>query len=228
MASLLTVSAKPQDISSKSGSSFINTSGIFPITIKFVSVDTTKNGATQVNFNIEYKGNTQTLWGPYIISSKGDEIKGNMALLHSLSAIIGIPEGTDLEMEEVTLKVGKDNKPKDFVIVPAFSDEEVLIRVQKEYRKYEGEIREELIIRNFFRPDGASAEEIINNAEIGKQLAIETEKYADNITYKDCTEEEVKVWIENKRAERQSGAAASAASKPASSEKATTSIFKKK
>ncbi len=50
-----------------------------------------------------------------------------------------------------------------------------------------------MVIKNFFTQEGASASEIVNGTESGVQLAKE-EAYADNITYKDVTPEEVQAW----------------------------------
>jgi hypothetical protein len=59
-----------------------------------------------------------------------------------------------------------------------------------------------MVIKNFFREDGASAEEIVKDEseDFGKRLALESEKYASNVTYKnDLTPEDVEAWKESKK-----------------------------
>ena len=53
MATLLSISAKKEDLQTSSGSSYISKSGIYPVKINFASVEESKNGATQVNFNFD-------------------------------------------------------------------------------------------------------------------------------------------------------------------------------
>ena len=45
------------------GGDYLSKSGIYPITIKFVSVDIGESGDRSLNFNIDYKGNPTTLYG---------------------------------------------------------------------------------------------------------------------------------------------------------------------
>lgn len=213
------------DALQSSGASYISKSGIYDVTIKFASVDVSKNGAQSVNFNIEYNGNDQTTYGPYINNVKGEPLKIGMQLINGLAVISGLGEGEDLTIEQDTFTVGKDKTAKEFNIIPQFTDLPIKIRLQEEYsiNANTNEIRKSMVIKAFYRAsDSASATEIVNNSEAGVQ--IEKDKaYADNITYlNDLTAEAVEAWKQAKA----SGSAAPAA-KPAASIKPVGSVFKK-
>lgn len=210
-----------------SGSSFMTKSGIYDVTIKFASVDVSKNGAKSVNFNFDLgNGQTQTIYGPYITDKEGNPLDIGLGLVRDK---LGVIAGADsLDIEDETHNVGKDNKPQEFAVITNFSDLPVKVRIQMEYSIYNGEIKERKVIRNFFREDGASAEEIIaidngEEAEIGKRLAYETEKLANNNTYKDgLTEEDVAKWLADKAANKSTPAKAA----PATNSSAKSKLFK--
>ena len=111
MAKLLSISTDA--LTSSSGSSYINKTDIYDVVIKFASVEQSKSGATQVNFNVDYNGNTQAIYGPYIASKDGTPISMGVRFLTELGIISGLEEGEDLTTVEESFKVGKDNKEKD-------------------------------------------------------------------------------------------------------------------
>ena len=220
MAKLLSLSSDA--LASGSSSSYISRTGIYDVTIKFASVEQSKNGATQVNFNIEHEGNTQAIFGPYISSKDGKPIAMGIKFLTELGVLAGLSEGDDLTTEEASFKVGKDNKEKEFTIIPELSDLDVKIRLQEEYSSYNGEISKRMVLKAFYRAkDGASAEEIANNSEIGVKLA-KDQAYASDITYTDCTVEEVEAWKKAKADEAKATKA-----EPKTATKAPGSVFKK-
>lgn len=220
MAKLLSISTDA--LTSSSGSSYINKSGIYDVVIKFASVEQSKSGATQVNFNVDYNGNTQAIYGPYIASKDGTPISMGVRFLTELGIISGLKEGEDLTTEEESFKVGKDNKEKEFTIITQFSDLEVKMRLQEEYSSYNGEISKRMVLKAVYRgKDGASAEEISNNSEVGVKLK-KDQAYASDITYTDCTADEVE---EGKKSKAE--AAKSPKAEPKAAVKATGSVFKK-
>ena len=179
--------------------SYMNKSGIYDCVINFASIAVSKGGAESINFNVEYNGQPATIYGPYITDKAGNELEIGRKLIHKLGVIAGLEDGDELEIEEEEHVVGKDNKEQTFAVIQQFSGLPVKIRLQEEYSKYEGEIRKSMVIKSFFREDGASADEIINETEIGKRLEQETTKYASNITYKDdLTPEAIEAWISTK------------------------------
>ena len=218
----LKVNKSQAAIAESSGGSYIASSGIYDVVIKFASVDVSKNGAEQVNFNIEYNGNSQTIYGPWVTSKSGEPVEIGMKLINKLAIIADLQEGQELSIEEETHNVGKDNKPKEFAVITDFSDLPVKIRLQEEYNinPNDQEIRKSLVPKSFFREDGASAEEISNDGEIGKRLALETEKYASNVTYRDnLTASDVEAW---KEAKKSGGDAPRAAATPKPKANATS------
>lgn len=177
------------------GGDYLSKSGIYPITIKFVSVDIGESRDRSLNFNIDYKGNPTTLYGLRLYNKDGSE-NFQAAVFNRLCNILQVDSITAPEVQEHT--VGKDNTLTEFSVLPDFSDQEVAIRVQEEYNKYNGQIRKRLVIKNFYRlSDGASASEIISDSNFGEQFK-KDQAYASNITYKDCTEDEVKAWQASK------------------------------
>jgi len=197
------VSTSKEAIADNGGSSYINASGIYDVTIKFASLDkSTKSQAESVNFNLDYNGNDQTIYGPYIKGGKGQDLEIGQKLINKLAVVAGMTDGDTFELEPEEHPVGKDNTPREFNVIQNFSDLPIKIRIQLEYgiNPNTNEISEKKVIKSFFREDGASAEEITNESEIGKRLAWETEKVADAITYKDdVTAEDVVTWKESKK-----------------------------
>ena len=221
-----TVSTKKEALSSfpDSGASFINKSGIYDITIKFASVSVTAEGAESVNFNIEYNGGSQTLYGPYVTNKDGATNDIGARVINGLAVIAGMDEGAGFSIEKEEHAVGKDNKVQEFDVITDFTDLTCKVRVQEEYsiNPKTSEIKDRLVIKEFYRADGASAAEVASGNDIGKQLAKVEEKYASNVTYKDnLTPEAVAEW---KKA-RAAGKSAPAKPAPATA-KPSQSLFK--
>lgn len=218
---LFKISTSADALSSSGESKYISKSGIYDVTINFASVDVSKNGAQSVNFNIEYNGNSQTIYGPYITDTKQNPLKIGMQLINSLGIIAGLTDDDELELETETHNVGKDNKPQDFTVITQFTDLPIKIRLQEQYSVNPNtkEIRKSMVPKAFYRQvDGASAAEIINSTEIGIQLE-KDKAYAENITYDGCTAEDVQSFYESKKSKPTQPTPA--ATKP------TGSLFKK-
>ena len=223
---LFKISTNSDAIQSGGGASYISKSGIYDVVIKFASVDVSKNGAQSVNFNIEYNGNAQTIYGPYITSTKGEQLKIGMQLINSLGVIAGLGDDDELEVEQETFNVGKDGKAKEFNIITQFSDLPIKIRLQEEYsiNANTNEIKKAMVPRAFYRAtDGASVREIVNNTEAGVQLEKDKASYADAVSYlNDLTAEDIEAWKKSKA----DGATATKAA-PVAQTKPTGSLFKR-
>lgn len=188
------------------GASFIARSGIYPITIRFVSLEETKNGAVKFNINLDYKGNQQTIYGNNIINTNGQQNKIGMELLNKLCLVCGMDEGK-IQTETEEHKVGKEGKLQEFEVIPELSDKECMIQVKEVFTKYQGEVRSNLEIYNFFSKDGATALELASkeeddSIELGAQLkklqAMEaTTKYIAKASGNEPapTEEEIQEYI---------------------------------
>ena len=222
------ISTSKSAIETSSGSSYISKSGIYDVTIKFASVDVSTGGAKSVNFNIDYNGNSQTIYGPYIYDKQENPLEIGLKLINSLAVIAGLRDGDTPTIESETHNVGKDNKPQDFNVITEFTDLPIKVRLQEEYaiNPNTKEIRKSLVPKAFFSAEGASAAEIIaqENGEsvtIGKDLD-KQQKYADNITYRDSlTPEAVEEWKASK-----AGGTSKPAPKPTVANKPAGSLFK--
>ena len=204
------MSTKQDDIrDGGAGLGFIAGEGIFPVELDFVSINKTENGAAKVNFNVLYKGEPQTIYGPTIMNKplagekEGQPNKIGMSLVHKLGVIVGLEDGQEFTIEEEVHAVGKDRVDTTFDVITDFSDAEVYLHVVREYSRYNGEIRSALSIRNVFRAhDCASAAEIENNKDFGKQYEISLEKYCNPVYRDGVTAEEAEAFEEQRKASR--------------------------
>lgn len=177
------------------GGGFINNSGIYDITLNYVQVADTKNGAKQLNFNVTHQGQDQTIYGPILFSKEGKLNEITNGLLNRLCIVAGMEDGQDIETEEAEYPVGKDQKMMEMTVIPELADLELKMRVQMEYSKWQENIQERKAIKAFYREDGATAAEAESGEGIGTQLALHQEKYASNVTYKDgLTADDVEAW----------------------------------
>jgi hypothetical protein len=193
----LTVSKDQKDIKDSGGNAFINRSGIYDVVINYVQVAETKNKAKQLNFNVNCGGMDQTIYGPVLVNTDGkiNDITCNM--LNRLCIIAGMADGQEIETEAAEVPVGKEQKLMEMEIIPDLCDVSVKMRVQMEYSLWNNQIQERKAIKAFYREDGATAAEAESGENIGKRLALDEEKYASNVTYKDgLTEEDVKEWLQ--------------------------------
>lgn len=217
------ISKSKNAVAETSGSSYISKSGLYPVTLDFVSIATGKNGSQSLNFNITHDGNTQTIYGQTIVNNDGKPNDIGIKFLNKLGVVLGMDEGDELDIEEEEHAVGKDSKAQTFAVIQQFSDKEVILHLQEEYTEYNGEIRKSMNIRNIFRSDKATAEEIVNNSDIGKRYTETEAKYATTVSYKDgLTPERVEAW---KASRSQSGDKSTA--KPTASKAPTGSLFGK-
>ena len=212
MASFIKVSRDESIVKESSGGGYLSKSGIYPVTIKFVSVVVNEHNARALDFNISYNNNESTLYGLKLDNNDGSEnymypIFNNLAVIANL--------------EEQEHAVGKDKTPKSFMVLDDFSELSCYVRVQQEYSKYNNEIKSRLVIKSFYRDDKASAYEITKELPVGTQFE-KDEKYADKITYKDgLTKEEVDIWEAAKAGNKSAGVA------PASSTPVKTNAFRR-
>ena len=177
---------------SKGGGSYLSKSGIYPVTIKFASVSVNEHNARSIDFNLDYNGNSSTIYGLKLDNNDGSE-NYMYPIFNNLAIIAGLDDISEPEEQEHA--VGKDNELKSFMVLDDFTDMPVYIRVQQEYSKYNNEIKSRLTIKGFYRADDkANAFEIIKGENFGTQYNKDL-AYADKITYRDgLTAEEVASW----------------------------------
>lgn len=191
----LSVSKNADDMKDTGNGGFINNSGIYDITLNYVQVADTKNGAKQLNFNVTNQGQEQTIYGPILFSTEGKLNEITNGLLNRLCVVAGMEDGQDIETEGAEYPVGKEQKMMEMEVIPELTGLELKVRIQMEYSVWEGNIQERKVVKAFYREDGATASEAESGEGIGTQLAIHEEKYASNITYKDgLTDADVAEW----------------------------------
>ena len=184
------------------GGAYISKSGIYEIIIKAVIVDKTQNGSEFLNLWFEHQGQEQIIFQAMRLTNNDGSPNLGAKLFNKLCVIADFGEGTEIQDPQPRmLPVGKGGEEKECMVLSEFDDMPVKMRVQFEYRIYEGKIQESKIVRNFFRfEDNATASEIVNNSEeMGKQYSKE-EEIADKTSYKDgLSEEEVSQWLKDRR-----------------------------
>ena len=186
--------------SSGSSGNWINRSGIYEVEIKAVTVNTSPGGSTYLNMWVDHKGTTQVLYRAIRVTNNDGSPNLEAKLLTKLCVVTGAVDGTELaDPVSKRLPIGKDGSTEDCMVLEEFEGVPVILRMQLVYSMYDGKIQEQRIIRNFFRyEDKATASEIVNAKEFGKQFAMEEEK-ADTVTYKDgLTQEDVDEWKKNR------------------------------
>jgi len=208
-------SKKAEDVK-QGGSNHITSSGLYPVVILAPIVSVSKNGSTSIDMYVDHKGQKQVIYGNLrITNNDGSENKIGSKVFNQLMIISGKDEVTD--PIEAELPIGKKEAMKEVAVLEDLADVPVLMRVQMEYSVYKGNIQEKKVIKGFFREsDNASAEEIVNESEVGQAFEKEM-KYVDNVTYKDdLTPETIQSWIAGGRKEGlPSGSSAGSSSEPA-------------
>ncbi len=181
------------------GGNYINQSGVYDVAIKAIIVDYNDKGARTLNFYVDHNGQEQVIYGALRLDNNDGTPSFQAAQFNKLCVIAGLDVVS--EPEEATLPIGKEGADKDVAVLPDFQDLDVKLWIQQEYSVYEGSIKEKKLIKGFYAPNGASADEIINETEIGARFA-KDEKYHTNTSYKDnLTEEVVQKWISEGRKE---------------------------
>ena len=200
------------------GGKYINQSGIYEIILKSVILEEAASGSQALTLWFEHQGQEQPLFQAMRLTNKDGSENFGADLFNKLLIIGGADASTQID-DPVSRQVpiGKGGENKDCMVFEMFDDMPVYVRVQLEYGMYEGKIQERKHVRNFFRyEDKATAAEIVNAGQEGvvpgTQYAIEEEKYAGDISYKDgLTVEDVNEWKKN----RKSGEKKEEAKKPA-------------
>jgi len=179
----------PEALSDSQAGNYITTSGIYPVTIKFVSVKVNEHNARALDFNVEYNGTGHTFYGLKLDNNDGTP-NYQADVFNKLCVIAGLD--TVSEPEILTYNLGKDNTPTDLAVLTDFTDLEVNARISFEYKIYDGKIQESRVIKSFYSADGRTASEIVNNTP-PKQMDKDAE-YAKNIFKDDLTEADIEAW----------------------------------
>jgi len=194
---------KEENVKAAEGSSYIQTSGIYDLTLKHAEVVNTTNGAVQINYFFD----KCMSYGNNIIGIQGQHTFG-YKILEALATVIGTDELSDPEVTTVTFKKGA----KELNCIPELNDIAVKAWIQVGYRMYKGEIQESVSVKRFYREkDGASGSEILSGENIGERITKDAD-VASEVKYEDgVTPEAVAAWKKSK----QGGSAPTAAPKAA-------------
>lgn len=191
-------SKKAEDVK-QGGSNHIISSGLYPVSILAPVVSVSQNGSTTVDLYLEHAGQKQIIYGNLRITNNDKSPnKIGAKIFNQLVIIAGLDDVAD--PVEVELPIGKKEALKTVAVLEDLADVDVLLRIQMEYSVYNNDIKEKKVIKSFFRAsDKASAEEIVNDADVGTAYKGDM-KYVDNVTYKDgLTAESVSAWIAGSR-----------------------------
>ena len=160
----------------KEGVNVISESGCYTLSIKYCSMKKTTNGAIQLDFNFEGDDGVVTCYGHTVLNKDGSENfwKPIFDELLVIADLDGLSDPVDTEVtfgdKTVTLKVFEE-----------LSGIEVKVWLQKEITEWNGQVREALKIRKFYRPsDNASAKEILSNEGFGTRYKKDS-KYFDSV-----------------------------------------------
>ena len=198
-------SKSKEDLAQSSGTSYLTTSGCYPVNIIAPFASTSKNGSTSVDLFIDHASQKQVIYGNLRITNNDDTQNAIGAkIFNQLMIIADVEEVSD--PVDAELPIGKAGADMDVGVLEDLADIDVILRIQMEYSVYNSSIQEKKVIKGFFRAeDNASAEEIVNETEAGVQYAKE-EKYFNNITYKDGLDADtVEAWISDKRPKNTGG-----------------------
>jgi len=197
-------SKKAEDVK-QSGGNYINGSGIYPVNIIAPVVSVSNGGSTSVDMFVEHNGQNQIVYGNLRVTNNDDSPnKIGAKIFNQLMIIAGVDDVAD--PIDTELPIGKKEKMKDCAVLEDLADIDVLIRIQMEYDAFNGDIKEKKIIKGFYRAeDKATAEEIVNESDVGKGYEGD-QKYVNNITYKNgVTPEQIAAWIAAGRPEGTAG-----------------------
>ena len=194
-----TASTTEEKISDRQGGNYINESGVYDVILKRVCVDTGKSGAVKLHFFIEYEGTPQMLYNTITLTNNNGKENFQTVVFNKLLICLGLKSVGD--PKPMDLLVGKQGAMKSFNVIPDIEDEEITLRIVFDYSSYAGQIYERKLVHNCFRTgDKASASEIVNQKDIGKQYAFESDPSICNKSHyaKGLTEAEVLAWKQAK------------------------------
>ena len=186
------------------GNNFLNNSGMYEVILKAVIAETSPNGSNYINLWIDHNGQEQAIYQAIRLTNNDGSPNLGQKLFNKLAVICGATEGQDIpDPVRRMVPIGEKGEEKECMVLEVFDDTPIIIRLQMEYYRYNEEIKDKKNIRNVFRfVDKATAAEIVNGTEVGKQYTMELE-FAGKDDLKDgITPEDVEVYKKNKRSNK--------------------------
>jgi hypothetical protein len=193
--------------------SVIYDSGIYPIEIVYVEIQTKESGAQQLVVRYKHENSEGTLFGPFITNKEGKRNEIGFNKLLELQAVTGVKELNTVEKEVV---VNNSGLTKVATIIKELSGKKVFVQTMLEYGKYNGNIVRRLNILGFFRAtDLASISEISlgsGNGDRYRWLTDGENPRCNQIRYRDgVTEAEAIEYEESRRAQYEASKATKSA-----------------
>jgi len=195
--SFFKVQTDEENVKDGGNSNYISSTGMYDVTIEAMWVETNDKGARVIGLLITYNDTLQPLFSAFRLDNNDGSANFEQQAFNKFLITLGIDE---LEEPAVAdLPIGKGKTDKEVLVFNEVEDTPATLKVVMEYGKYNGRIQERKKIKGTYRySDKATAQEIVNNAETGKQYEKDAEKLGD--IYKDgVTEEEIQEWIKNGR-----------------------------
>lgn len=188
---------KEESVKSEGQGNFISTSGVYDVNLRACEIVTTANGAMQANYIMD-----KTMsYGNTLTNVKGEQIFG-MKIIEALGAVLGEEVLSDPEATNVKFKT----KTKEMMCIPELTDVDVKVWVQFEYDLWQGEIKERVNVKRFYRAsDGASGSEVLSDENFGSQLE-KDQKYISEVKYNaGLTADDVTAWKKEQADANKSG-----------------------
>lgn len=181
------LTVKEDNVAKEGAGNFITTSGIYPVTLKAVEIAKTTNGAMQANYIMD----KVMSYGNTIADKTGKPIFG-MDILEALAAVAGESTLSDPEPTDIKFKTST----KTLNCIPELTDISVNVWVHFEYDLWQGQIKERVSVKRFYRDsDFASGSEVLDSSlEKGTRYNKDLAK-ASEVVYNDgITAEQVAAW----------------------------------
>ncbi len=193
---------KEENVQKEGGSGYINKSGIYDLTLKHTEIVTTTNGAVQANYFFD----KVMSYGNNLLGVNGQPTFG-YNIIEALATTLGHDELSDPEPTTVTFKKGA----KELSCIPELNDVAVKAWIQFRYRMYQGEIREDVVVKRFYRiSDGAAGSEVLSGEDIGSRLEKDMAVASETIYDDGVDAEAVSLWMKAKQDGNKGGAKAPA------------------
>jgi hypothetical protein len=191
-----TVETNEEAVKEESSGNYINSSGMYDVILEAMWVDTNDKGARTIGLLVTYNDTIQPIYSAFRLDNNDGSPNFEQRMFNKFLICCGVESLNEPEMADLPIGKGKADKE-----VPVFTDSElhgveVTLRIAMEYGKYNGNITEKKKVKGVYRiSDKATASEIVNGAEAGKQYEKDT-AYAQKDIYRDnLTEAEVTEWV---------------------------------
>lgn len=187
--------------------SYITKSGVYPVTINYVSINEYKTGSKSftINYTLEGSKESSSIYGSVFEKADKSICSVGYNQIQSLQLVFGLKDLT-LTKKKVKLFNGEE---VELDVFKEIQGKKCLIQVLAEYSKYADKISKRILFRDIFRKDDkASAIEIANKAGYGNKMKWieQNEERVSQPSYRDVSDEEVKQWYASKKGESKASA----------------------